>query len=334
MAVVIGRTAIHYNIWNAARGGDQRKGCGRLNREGRAQRDNKIGPRDRRARLFEHRRIEALTEADRGRLEKSAAITCRRAASFATIFEVRFRIAPPVAALAFDFRICPMEFDEALGTCSGLAVQAVNVLGDNATDFARVFEAHDRLVDHIRSRAQKTFAAFKFVIPMLDPGRFRTHEILIIDRLTSRPDAVGTAKIGDTAFGGNAGAGENDGLRGIAQVIRQVHGLIMSVKRPGRQRIMGASLSLPWMASQPLESLLEKSEKKCEMAVDRKPDLNNLCVPPVAGPDVVGCVLVHLGLQIDSILSRSLFGASAREGMKAGAELSFFMLRMCETAVL
>ena len=69
--------------------------------------------------------------------------------------------------------------------------------------------ADDRAMSGVRLRVPKPLPALQLVIPMFDPRRFRSHEILEVNRLPPFPDALGSAKIGDSTAGRNSGAGEN-----------------------------------------------------------------------------------------------------------------------------
>jgi hypothetical protein len=137
-----------------------------------------------------------LPEADRRRLQESAALAEWRLAGAAEGFEVRLRIAPPVAALAFDLGVCAVDLDETLGARAGGAVQAVNVLRDDRLDFPGALETHDRCVHRVWPRIAEGVSPLEFVIPVLDARRFGAHEVLKVDRLAALPDALRTAKSG------------------------------------------------------------------------------------------------------------------------------------------
>src|SRR5437870_3857328 len=109
------------------------------------------------------------------------------------MFEVRLRITAPVTTLAFDERVCAVQLDQAFGTRSGLAVQAINILRNDAAKFAGLLQSNDDLMNGIRPRMAKSISAFQLVIPMLDAGRFRGHEILEVNRLAARPHPLRTA---------------------------------------------------------------------------------------------------------------------------------------------
>jgi hypothetical protein len=56
---------------------------------------------------------------------------------------------------------------------------------------------------------------------MFDPGAFRAHEIVIIDRRSSGPDTAWSTEVRDAACRGYAGAGEDKDATGGAEVVRQ-----------------------------------------------------------------------------------------------------------------
>ena len=79
---------------------------------------------------------------------------------------------------------------------------------------------------HIGSRAPKGIPAFQFVIPMLDPCCFQTHEIVEINGLTPGLDPLRPAKVRNSAAGRNAGSGENQGVLRSAKVIAEDRSVI------------------------------------------------------------------------------------------------------------
>src|SRR4051812_31631429 len=100
-----------------------------------------------------------------------------------------------------------------------MAVQSIDILRDDASEFARVFQTHDRSMHRIRPRIAKSISAFQLIIPMLDAGRFRGHEILEVNRLPACPNAVWAAKVRYPAPGRDASPGENDRTSGSPNVI-------------------------------------------------------------------------------------------------------------------
>ena len=86
-----------------------------------------------------------------------------------------------------------------------------------------LLQPDDRPMNVVRLRVPERLPGFQFVIPMLDSGCFRGHEILVVNRLAPRPDALRSAKIRNAAPGRNSRAGEDQNPSRRAQIIRQSH---------------------------------------------------------------------------------------------------------------
>ena len=170
-------------------------------------------------RALEFSRVEILAEADGSRFEESAARAQRRPAIAPEVFEVRLWIAAPVTGLTFDERICAMQFDKAVGTGAGEAMQPSMFCVTTAQSFPSAFQSDHGVMHCVRLGVAEGISSFELVIPMLDPRRFRGHEVLKINRLPSRPDTLWSAKIRNAASGRDAGAGKNERLLRGAQVI-------------------------------------------------------------------------------------------------------------------
>lgn len=95
-----------------------------------------------------------------------------------------------------------------IGTRSGQRMQAVNILGEYHGDLFGLLKLHDCMMHGVGSSCGNCSPAFQLVVPMLDPRGFRCHEILIIDRLTSPPNALRSTEIGNTTSGRDARAGK------------------------------------------------------------------------------------------------------------------------------
>ena len=152
-------------------------------------------------------------------LEESAARAQRRPAIAPEVFEMRLWIVAPVTALTFDERICAMQFDKAVGTGAGEAMKAIDVLRDDGAEFSGAFQSNHGMMHFVRLGVAEGISPFELVIPMLNPRRFRCHEVLKIDRLPSRPDTLWPAKIRNTTSGRDAGAGKNERFLRGAKVI-------------------------------------------------------------------------------------------------------------------
>ena len=95
-------------------------------------------------------------------------------------------------------------------------MEAVDVLGDEHKEFAGALELDDSVVDGVRLRVAECFPTFQFEIPMFDARSFGSHEVLVIDGLAARPDALRAPEIGYAALGRDAGAREDeDTVRGF-----------------------------------------------------------------------------------------------------------------------
>ena len=113
VVIVFGGTAINDDVRDAALGGEERDGGCRIHRKSGTEGDYEVrfvsGPFS----PFDLSGVEVLPEADRRRFEETAAMTERRFAMRAKVFEVRRGIGEVVAGLAFDAGVSAVEFDEA-----------------------------------------------------------------------------------------------------------------------------------------------------------------------------------------------------------------------------
>lgn len=114
---------------------------------------------------------------------------------------MRLGIAAPLTALAFDERVCAVEFDEALSARAGEVMQAIDVLREDSAQFAGLLQPGDRMVDGVWLRVAEGVPSFKFIIPMLDPRGFRAHEVGVVNGLAGLPNPLWTAEIRDAAAG-------------------------------------------------------------------------------------------------------------------------------------
>jgi hypothetical protein len=112
-----------------------------------------------------------------------------------------------------------MQLDQPIRTCARERVQAIDILSYNHQYLPRVLEPGDGVMDGIGPCSSKSIPALELVIPMLDPRRFRGHEVLEINRLPPRPDTLRTTKIGNAAAGRNSGAGKDQGLVCCSEII-------------------------------------------------------------------------------------------------------------------
>ncbi len=172
---------------------------GRIHGQGRAERHDEIGIYRRLTRALEFYGTKILAEADRGRFQEPATLAEWWFPIEPEVFEMRLRISAPVTALTFDQCICAVKFDEAFGTGAGEAMQAVDVLRDNGAKFSGFFQGNDRMMNGIGPGVAESISPFELVIPMLDPRRFRHHEIVEVNGLPSGPHALRPAEIRNAA---------------------------------------------------------------------------------------------------------------------------------------
>src|SRR5258708_13803262 len=130
---------------------------------------------------------------------------------------MRFGIASPRTGLALDQSVGSMELDRFFRASQ--RVDPVDVLGDNGANFPSLFQSDDRLVYLVRFRSSEGRPCLEFVIPMFDPGAFRAHEIVIIDRRPSGPDTAWSTEVRDAAGRGYACAGEDKDPSSLLQVV-------------------------------------------------------------------------------------------------------------------
>ena len=135
---------------------------------------------------------------------------------------MRLGVVSPTAALAFDKCIRAVQLYESLSARAGEAMQTVDILRDDAAKFTCAFESGDRVMHTVRLRVAERVTSLELVIPVLDPRRFGRHEILEVNRLASRPDALWPTEVWNSAAGGNAGAGEDQRIVRSPEVISQV----------------------------------------------------------------------------------------------------------------
>jgi hypothetical protein len=121
-------------------------------------------------------------------------------------------------------------------------------------------------VDGVGPGLAKGGPALEFVIPMLNPRFFGSHEIVVVNRLTPCPDALGSAKVRDATAGRNARAGEDQDALGraqesdepFAQVGFAVHGPIVRRVRGGARGDSSAAsarlIGLPLKPVNPLSA--------------------------------------------------------------------------------
>ena len=149
-------------------------------------------------------------------------------------FKVRLRIAAPLAGLTFDERVGAVQFDKTCRARPGKRVETINVLGHDRSELVRFLEADDRAMDVVRLRISERVPILELVIPVLDPRGFGSHEVVVVNRLAFRPDAIRAAKVGNTAAGRNSCAGKDERAARRTQVIGQLTHLTASCRSEHR----------------------------------------------------------------------------------------------------
>src|SRR6266478_2290024 len=99
-------------------------------------------------------------------------------------------------------------------------MQSVYILGNDREDLSCLFKLDDSHMGRVRPGVAESRPPFEFVIPMLDSRGFGSHEVVIIDRLTTFPHPSWSSKIRNTAAGGDSGAGERQNVCRALQVFR------------------------------------------------------------------------------------------------------------------
>ena len=90
-------------------------------------------------------------------------------------------------------------------------MQAIDILGDDAADAAGGFPTCQDLVACIRLGIGELPMHLALLPPVLVTGGGAFEKLVEIDGAILRPDSTRGPKVGDAAFGADAGAGEEDG---------------------------------------------------------------------------------------------------------------------------
>jgi hypothetical protein len=222
--VVVGCATIDDDVRRAALCRQKGEGRGRINGQSRSKRYDKVGLERRFFRPCQDVRIETLPEADRRRFQESAATADRRPTMLPKELKMRFGIRSRLTPLAFDQEICSVQFNQPVNARSSAGVQPIDVLRNHCDDLPGCFQFRDGTMSLVRLGIPKPVPPLQFVIPMLDPRRFRRHEILEVYRLPPRPDSLRSPEIRDPAAGRNAGAGEDQRLARSPEIIGERSG--------------------------------------------------------------------------------------------------------------
>src|SRR5262249_35939164 len=112
---------------------------------------------------------------------------------------------------------------------SGSLMQAVNILRDDGLNAPQRLQARDRSMGGIRLRVPEVRPCLQLVVPIFDALGLASQKVLEVNGLLFGPHAVGPAKIGDAAAGGNPRTGEHQNAMGGSQTgdeVRVVHGCL------------------------------------------------------------------------------------------------------------
>src|ERR1700736_4348585 len=111
-------------------------------------------------------------------------------------------------------------------------MQSIDVLGNHRLDLARVFQLYDRMVHWIGSRCAKRRPGLELVVPMLDSSCLGSHEVLVIYRPATSPNAIRSPEIGDSASSRDASAGKDHHSARFSQKFDQVFELSRHFTEP------------------------------------------------------------------------------------------------------
>src|SRR5882724_3067699 len=121
-----------------------------------------------------------------------------------------------------------MKFDQTIRTGARESMQPVDVLRHHQQELPRFLKPNECTMNGIRLSSAKSIPSFKLIVPMFDSRRFRRHEILIINWLTSGPHTLRSAKIGNSAASRNTGAGKNQRPLRSPKIADEIGGRIMN----------------------------------------------------------------------------------------------------------
>ena len=110
-----------------------------------------------------------------------------------------------------------MQLDDALcGNARGL-MQAIHILGDDMAQYPQIDQCGQRLMAAVGLDVPHGSAEFQMHLPALAARCLRTEEIIEENRLESRPQAIGAAKVRDARCRADAGAGKGYASPGLGQ---------------------------------------------------------------------------------------------------------------------
>ena len=162
-------------------------------------------------RLDRHR----LAEGNGRRLDPTAAGAAHRCRPVAFESDTQFSDLVPLRALE-TVRIgrVAVQFDHLRGRNAGGLMEPVDVLGDHRSGGAAAHELGNRTMTAVRLRVAPGVVGLETATPGFAPGLLGGEKIREVDRRHLGPNPARAAEIGNSRFGADAGAGEDDGLAG------------------------------------------------------------------------------------------------------------------------
>jgi hypothetical protein len=154
-----------------------------------------------------------LTERDGGRLDDAAAGAAngQRAACEKDLAD-GLEFVAGAALEAGGIGGVSVQFDHLLGGDARFLVQPVDVLGNDGAGRAAPYQFRNRFVTPVGLGRGNGLVAVELSRPVLAPGVGRFHELAEVDGTVTLPDSAGASEIGDSGFGADAGAREDDWL--------------------------------------------------------------------------------------------------------------------------
>ncbi len=112
-----------------------------------------------------------------------------------------------------------MQLDDQLRIRSGALMQTVDVLRDDAAEFAASFQIDQRAMRRVRLRLEQPGIGLQSPLPISAAACFVFHEVADGRRLAGRPDTVRPAIVGDAGLGRDSCSREDHDAIGVADEI-------------------------------------------------------------------------------------------------------------------
>jgi len=227
-SVEAGRLAVDDNEDRAVALGQLRKPGRRVDDERGARDDKQIGGErldfGTAHRLDRHR----LAKRDRRGLDPTTAVAAHRCGPVALEGAAQFgNLIPPRAIEAMRVGRVAVQFDDLLGGNAGGLMEPVDVLGDHRSGGAAAHELGNRTMTAVRLRVAPGVVGLETATPGFAPGLLGGEKIREVDRRHLGPNPARAAEIGNSRFGADAGASEDDGLAGPVDEAGELGDLII-----------------------------------------------------------------------------------------------------------